>query len=130
MDVERIWDRQQQRLLASAEQAWNDTYNPSKWFAAIDARDLNDQLFDCRDELLALVKAGKAEAIGKLVIAVAQDYAEALARRECGDDVTSDAAAVANRLLAADVAALNAAIERDEQRFNRAAVRDMKEALL
>lgn len=127
MDVERIWDRQQQRLLDSAEQAWNDTYNPSKWFAAIDARDLNDQLFDCRDELLALVKAGKAEAIGKLVIAVAQDYAEALARRECGDDSCSDAAAVAQRVLAADLAALDAAIARDQREQVLATV---EEALL
>ena len=127
MDVERIWDRQQQRLLASAEQAWNDTYNPSKWFAAIDARDLNDQLFDCRDELLALVKAGKAEAIGKLVIAVANDYADVLARREAGQDVTSDAAAVARKVLAADVAALNAAIARDEREQVLATV---EEALL
>ena len=127
MDVERIWDRQQQRLLASAEQAWNDTYNPSKWFAAIDSRDLNDQLFDCRDELLALVKAGKAEAIGKLVIAVRQDYPEARARREGGDDSGSDAAAVAQRVLAADMAALDAAIARDEREQVLATV---EEALL
>lgn len=117
MDVDAglIWNRQKDRLDAQADAAFSDTYNFIKWFSAIDARDLNEQLYDVKDEILTLARAGKAEAIGRLVIAVAEDYADVLARREAGQDVTSDAAAVARRLLAADVAALDAAIARDER---------------
>lgn len=127
MDVERIWDRQQQRLLADADREFRDTYNFIKWFSAIDSRDLNEQLYDVKDEILTLVRAGKAEAIGRLVIAVAEDYADTLARREAGQDVTSDAAGVARKVLAADMAALDAAIARDEREQVLATV---EEALL
>lgn len=117
MDVDAglIWNRQKDRLDAQADAAFSDTYNFDWWFERIDSRDLNDQLYDVKDEILTLVRAGKAEAIGRLVIAVAEDYADVLARREAGQDVTSDASAVARKVLAADMAALNAAIARDER---------------
>lgn len=117
MDVDAglIWNRQKDRLDAQADAAFERDYNFDWWFERIDSRDLNDQLYDVKDEILTLVRAGKAEAIGRLVIAVAENYADVLARREAGQDVTSDASAVARKVLAADVAALNAAIARDER---------------
>lgn len=129
MDVDAglIWNRQKDRLDAQADAAFSDAYNFIKWFSAIDSRDLNEQLYDVKDEILTLVRAGKAEAIGKLVIAVAEDYADVLARREAGQDVTSDAAAVARKVLAADLVALDAAIARDEREQVLATV---EEALL